>query len=296
MDALLSALATSRGSRKNACCGQPWNEIADRPAPPGVANGFASGSDRMSTQMADRLGVGRSGQPRPCVVWSGGCRDGGKHARALRVGLRCERTCKMVNGGSSGRSRPSPIAVPLPGRHAGVVRTDPPDEDAYGRVTDPERFQAVADAAAGLVSELVGNFDVEAMVGSTAVDFPDWPDGSIETIRLVPAVGTPLAIMITDFPGVFIRFGAWGREAFPACGCDACDEQPPDVIETMHRLIEAAVAGRYEEELTERTLSYSFSGAWGGESSEGRLKRGEWRHHGEPGTHSWPPWPRRKRS
>lgn len=195
-----------------------------------------------------------------------------------------------------GGARPSPIAVLLPGSQTGAVRTDQPDEDAYGRVTNPERFQAVADAASALVGELVDTFDVEAAVSSTAVDFPNSPDGSSETILLLPSVGTPLAILITDFPGVLVRFGAWGREAFPGCGCDACDEQPPDVIERMHKLVEAAVEGRYEEELTKGTLAYSFTGAWGRESIEGRLKRGQWKRNGELGAHSWPPWPRRKRS
>jgi len=64
------------------------------------------------------------------------------------------------------------------------VRTDPPDEDAYGRVTNPERFQAVADAHTALVDELVDTFDVEATVGNSAVDFPNWPDGSAEPTQL----------------------------------------------------------------------------------------------------------------
>lgn len=82
-----------------------------------------------------------------------------------------------------------------------MVRTDPPpDEDAYGRFTNPERFRAVVDAASAPVSELVDSFDVEVLAGSSAVDFPGWSDGSAETIRLVPAVGAPLAILITDFP------------------------------------------------------------------------------------------------
>ncbi len=176
------------------------------------------------------------------------------------------------------------------------MRTKPPHEDAYGRVTNPQRFQEVADAATALIGELVDTFAVERTAGSSAVDFPSWPDGSAETIRLLPAMGTPLAILLTDFPGVLIHFGAWGREAFPGCGCDACDEQPPEVIDRMHRLVEAAVEGRYKEALTKRTLSCSFSGPWGGESSEGRLERGEWRRLGELGPHSWPPWPQRKQS
>lgn len=64
----------------------------------------------------------------------------------------------------------------------------------------------------------------------------------------------------------------------------------------MHQLIEATVAGRYVETLTKRTLSCSFTGAWGESSSRRPLKRREWKQHGELGAHSWPPWPRRKGS
>ena len=64
------------------------------------------------------------------------------------------------------------IALSLPARQADLVRRDPPDEDAYGRVTNPERFQEVADAATALISELGDTFDVEKTAGSSAVDFP----------------------------------------------------------------------------------------------------------------------------
>ena len=173
------------------------------------------------------------------------------------------------------------------------MKIDRPDEDACGRVTNPERYQVVVEAAADLISKLVEAFDVAETSGSSVVDFPNWRDAPPKTIRLVPSQGSPLAFLITDFPGVGVRFGEWGREAFPTCGCDACDEQPSDVIRKMSDLVEAAVDGRYEEELTKRKLRNSFTGRWGRQSSEGRLERGEWRGYGQPGVHKWPPWPRR---
>lgn len=36
------------------------------------------------------------------------------------------------------------LAVRPPDRHAGGVEFDRPDEDAYGRVTNPERYQVAA--------------------------------------------------------------------------------------------------------------------------------------------------------
>lgn len=195
---------------------------------------------------------------------------------------------RAIGVGSAGQ-----IAVWRSDRHAGGMEIDRPDEDAYGRVTNPKRFQVVVDEAMALISKLVEVFDVAGTTGDTAVDFPSWQDAPAETIRLVPREGAPLAFLITDFPGVAVRFGEWGREGFPSCGCDACDEQPADVIERMNRLVEAAVEGRYEEELTKRKLFNSFNGSWGSQSSEGRLDRGEWRNYGQPGAHTWSRWPRR---
>ncbi|MCP4305974.1 MAG: hypothetical protein GY926_05300 [bacterium] len=170
---------------------------------------------------------------------------------------------------------------------------DQPDEDAYGRVTNPERYQVVAEAATALVGSLVDAFDVVQSSGDSAVDFPNWRDAPPKTIRLVPNAGAPLAFAITDFPVVGVRFGEWGKETFPSCGCDACDEQPSDVMRRMNDLVEAAVDGRYEEELTKRMFRISFTGSWGRQSSERRLKRREWRDYGQPGLHKWPRWPRR---
>ena len=165
-----------------------------------------------------------------------------------------------------------------------------PDDDAYGRVTNPERYRPVADAAAALIDELAAGYDVARSTGSSGDDFPDWLGSPSSTTRLVPGHGAPLVFMITDFPGAVVRFGEWTVEAFPGCGCDACDERPEDEVERMYGLVEAAVAGHYEEELTRRELRHSTTGG----SSRTRLGRGEWRRHGRPGRHRWPPWPRRE--
>ena len=48
------------------------------------------------------------------------------------------------------------------------------------------------------------------------------------TVRLQPSSGTGarLTVAFTTFPGLLVRFGKWHVEAYPSCGCDACDEQP----------------------------------------------------------------------
>ena len=170
-----------------------------------------------------------------------------------------------------------------------VVDFDQPDPEAYGRVTNPERFQAVVDAARGMIADLVKRYEVELTPGDLSVDFPNWTGSIEELTRLRPSSGAPLTFMITGFPGVVVRVGDWCVEGFPACGCDACNESPPEIVERLSDLVSAAVTGSYEEELTKRTLSYGRSGS---SPNERRLRRGEWKRLGGPAKHRWPAWPR----
>jgi hypothetical protein len=178
--------------------------------------------------------------------------------------------------------------------HAVLVKFDRPDDDAYGRVTNPERFGRVVDATRSLVQILEATYDVEVhhtvggfQIGSNNLGEPDG-----ETLHLVPREGAPIPIAITGLPGLVIRFGEWGVERFPTCGCDACDEQPESEIERMAELVNAVVAGRYEEELTRRSLRTSFSRPWGSSSSEVRLEKRESEEYGQPAVHCWAKWPK----
>lgn len=173
------------------------------------------------------------------------------------------------------------------------VDTDQPDHEAYGRVTNPERYQAVVDAAHDLISDLVDAYQVELAVGNPSVDFPDWTGGAERVVRVRPNEGAPLAFMFTDFPGVVVRVGDWGVEAFPACGCDACDEPPGEVVERLNDLVGAAVEGSYQERLTKRTLTHRYASRRGFLGSERPLDRGEWKRYGLPASHRWPAWPTR---
>ena len=169
----------------------------------------------------------------------------------------------------------------------------PPAPEAYGRVTNPDRYRVVVDAAQSLLRRLVETYDVVQSPGSTTTDFPEYRGPSLDTIRLVPRRGVPLIFALSPFPGVMVRFGNLGQEAFPGCGCDACDEQPDQEIQRMTRLVEAAIDGGYEEDLTRRRLFSSFVGPWGNQRSESRLRRGEWRRYGDRGLRRWPEWPHR---
>jgi len=163
------------------------------------------------------------------------------------------------------------------------------DEEAYGRVTDPERYRTLHDAAGRLVDRLAAEYDVER------VDEAEFGDSfargvQVETVvRLSPRdpSAAPLAVAVTAFPGVLVRFGRWHVEAYPRCGCDACDEQPAELIEDLTDHVEMLVAGDFSESLAQSLLTHAFvGGGWG----ERRLSRQEADRLGERGAFHWQPW------
>ena len=126
---------------------------------------------------------------------------------------------------------------------------DPPDE-AYSRVTNPERFQPLHEAALRLIERLLADYDVEMTEGYELGD----PGVSREelarpTIMLCPndSACAPITVVFTDFPGIVVGSGKWKEEPFPNCGCDACDEDADDEIEGMTEMFEAVVGGGFLE-------------------------------------------------
>src|SRR5690606_1283273 len=61
-----------------------------------------------------------------------------------------------------------------------------PPEEAYGRVTNPERFQPVVDAALALIDDLTVRYQVVRSSGISSVDFPTLEGAPLDTVRLTP--------------------------------------------------------------------------------------------------------------
>lgn len=163
--------------------------------------------------------------------------------------------------------------------------------EAYGTVTNPERFLAVQAAARDLVDRLADRFVVRVEPGSAADDFPrDRVSGVV--LRVTPEDGEAgsLAVLFTDHPGVFVRTGRWSVEAFPHCGCDACDEQPDDLIQDMERFVEGYVTGGQVETLTRRALRLEQPDG----SSTLTLRGDDWKSYGQLGTTHWSAWTERQ--
>lgn len=159
--------------------------------------------------------------------------------------------------------------------------------DTYGRVTDPDRYRVLHRAAGELLDRLAREFVVER------VDDGD-PDGDT-VVRLSPSVGdgAPLTVEFTAFPGLVVRFGRRHVDAYPRCGCDACDEQPDDLVAELREQVEILVTGGFSESLVrgpEAWITHRFAGRSGGR----RLVDGdEAATLGEADHWDWPPWTRR---
>ena len=111
-----------------------------------------------------------------------------------------------------------------------------PPEEAYSRVTNPERFRPLHAAATELLDRLERHDADDEWSGATLARPP---------IRLVPhdSQAAPIVVAFTDFPGLYLKFGSWRTEPFPDCGCDACDEIPDGLIVEMTVRVEVVVSG-----------------------------------------------------
>lgn len=174
---------------------------------------------------------------------------------------------------------------------------DGPDPDAYGRVTNAERYALLHDAARSLVDELCDRYLVERTDDSVDEPMGQWEEGAT-VIRLVPddRGAAPIALTLTSFPGVTVRFGRWQSAAFPRCGCDACDEDPLRLVEELRDDVMAVVTGEFREAIKggfQPGRTYSLGGPRGGHSGWSRLPRREVRRRGGPAATDWRPWPER---
>jgi hypothetical protein len=114
-------------------------------------------------------------------------------------------------------------------------RAEPP-ADAYGRITDPERYLTLHEFAETAIEGLTRDYVATAAKASRH----GFAGYSIErAVAVVPhGHAAPITIAFTTFPGLYVRYGESDLKAYPHCGCDACDESPQRLIEELARDIE----------------------------------------------------------
>lgn len=155
-----------------------------------------------------------------------------------------------------------------------------PLDEAYSRVTNPERFEPLHEWALGTVARLNSEYEVTLEEGLGLDDELERGPLARPTIKLTPSQVScaPVTIAFTDFPGLEVRVGNWVTEVFPSCGCDACDEMPEEEFERLTRLLNNVVAGRFRESmrLDPEGTGWSTREFWNGErrSSGGALQSG----------------------
>ena len=169
----------------------------------------------------------------------------------------------------------------------------------YSRVTDPGRYAVLHDSAETLLDSLAAQYIVERRESMEPLDPAGEP---VRVIRLIPRTpaAAPLAVAFTDFPGVRLRLGRWYQESLPSCGCDACGEQPSDLIAEMYTQVDALVEGGLWERVRRGvTSSWAETRLIGPDFSSGRTVPLEARdaraarRDGFAAPVQWAPWPRR---
>lgn len=178
------------------------------------------------------------------------------------------------------------------------------DPAAYGRVTDPERFRPLHDAALALIDELSTTYDLTVTrrrdEEGTAVGVGGPVRERVVHLQPTDPTAAPLTFTLSAFPGVGLAYGRWSDASFPSCGCDACDEDPTEAVAGLTATVRAVVAGSLRESLARRGLHpwqyVVLTGDGWREESGQAISRQRFRELGGRGTHSYAPWPRRDRS
>ena len=169
-----------------------------------------------------------------------------------------------------------------------------PDPDAYGRVTDAQRFAPLHQFAEALLRRLAEQFDVmpDENAAPALALAPAGPV-ALKSIRLEPRTegAADLVVTFTDFPGLHVRFGRHATEAFPACGCDACAEDCDSEAERLAFMVSSLTAGRFREELSGGIRPEARCEFWS-EDGTVRTARSTIVEHGSilRTVHEWQPW------
>jgi len=113
-----------------------------------------------------------------------------------------------------------------------------PPEDAYSRVSHPERFAPVLSVVDALIDHLETWYLVD-------VDRRDAEPGT-RVIHLRPTTGAPITVTAT-LESVDIEAGALFRDIVPGCTCDACDETAETVADQLEETLLSIAAGGLRE-------------------------------------------------
>lgn len=115
-----------------------------------------------------------------------------------------------------------------------------PPEGAYSACAHPERFEPVVQVARALLDHLERSYDVNRA------------DIVRETVRvtLTPRTGDGTALtlrFLSGGTGVSVGAGYRYEGLWPDCGCDACDDPVPLLLDDLETMVFAIVEGKMSE-------------------------------------------------
>lgn len=117
------------------------------------------------------------------------------------------------------------------------VGEDPPEE-LYSECAHPERFEPLVTTALALLDHLERRYDVDRT--EEVVD-------EQTHVTLTPTSGTGPVLTVVHpagaLPSVEIRAGS-RVESWPVCGCDACDDSVPHLLDQLETTVFAIVEGK----------------------------------------------------
>ncbi|PKQ27182.1 MAG: hypothetical protein CVT64_01695 [Actinobacteria bacterium HGW-Actinobacteria-4] len=179
-------------------------------------------------------------------------------------------------------------------------------DSAYSVATHPERFAPIVTVANALIEHVASAYDVTVDADAPV---PAWmldrdSDADQKVVRAVVITPkdpqcSPLTLVETRYPSVELHAGVQAFEPFPACGCDACDDDLFGLFESLEHHVLAVVKGNLVEQLTWRGLFTQWTFPDGSSSSTMPRRQVSREHIAQlrklRRTHPdcWQPWPLR---
>lgn len=116
------------------------------------------------------------------------------------------------------------------------IGEDPPEE-LYSECAHPERFEPLVTTAHALLDHLERRYDVERTeeVVGEQTNVTLTPTGPGAVLTVIHPAGT--------LPSVEVRAGARSVGNWPVCGCDACDDSVPDLLDQLETAVFAIAEG-----------------------------------------------------
>lgn len=179
-----------------------------------------------------------------------------------------------------------------------------PSSESYSHTSNLQRFSPLCQVAEALVKWICERYKVRCF------EDPGLPahlrvrdEYVVRSVRLFPEDSkcAPIGVVVTNFPGIHIQLGTLYQASFPSCGCDACDEDVPGLLDELEEQIDAVLTGNFVEllNLKAQRLAHQFTveGLGFAEQSRGiddiSPTQLSWARAAIPPGNHWAPWPAR---